>query len=443
MRVFRFGFLLVPLLAFSPLARADFQTDLKAPLALLDQNKFVPAVQSLQAMTARYPDEFLLYYLLGAAQLNLLDKEADNATNIKIAQESRASLLRAQKLAGTNTENRDLVTEPIKAAEDLLRALNAPLDVPAATDKDAEIAALKAKLAALEASKKTPAPAQAPAKIGVNAVKPVGNLQLPKLAPRAGYIIGRCIDMRGKPLAGVGVRVFGTTQKGGETTSFETKTDATGKYAVKLPAGNFHVGWAHYFTDAPSGPPYALPLHPLDGSNDDQNSTPGIVEDLVLKINGRISPKNDPDSDLSYYGGFITVEGGTLENGNFLDGYNYKFPAGSSVELTLTPSGKLADGSTGQILTLRRPIERGYLAEFRDVPLGAYSLTARLVSADGTIRLLRIAAAKFFSGTSPTARPVELADFGDKASIYFPSRGDSIPLLRYGGAAKAVLYVKP
>ena len=306
--------------------------------------------------------------------------------------------------------------------------------------QDAEIAALKARLRQLEAQKKAASKAAPAAKPAAN---PSGNPRLPRLKPRPGYIIGRCVDMRGKPLAGVGIRVFGTTQNQGQKTSFQTKTGANGQYAIKLPAGNYALGWAHYFTAAPEGPPYALPLHPLDGSKDDQDSKPGIVEDCVLKINGRISSKNDPGSDLSYYGGFITAEGGALENGNFLDGYTYKFPAGSSVELTLVPQGKLADGSTGKTLVLRRSIDRGYIAEYFDVPIGAYQVTARLLAADGSATPLKIAAAKFFSGTSPTARPVELADFGTQAKIYFPSRGDSIPLLTYGGAAKALLYVKP
>jgi hypothetical protein len=290
---------------------------------------------------------------------------------------------------------------------------------------------------ALAACWAAPLPAMA------QAAQPGANPKLPPLKPRPGYIIGRCVDMRGKPLAGVGIRVFGTTQKGGEKTSFETKTNAAGFYAVKLPAGNFHLGWAHYFTVAPAGPPYALPLHPLDGSNDDRSSARGIVEDCVLKINGRVSPRNDPKSDLSYYGGYITAEGGALENGNFLDGYTYKFPAGSSVELTLTPQGKLADGSIGQTIVRRRPVERGYIAEFRDVPIGAYAVTARLIEAGGAARPLRVAAAKPFSGTSPSYQTPASADFKDKARLYFPSRGDGIPLLRYGGAAKAPLYVQP
>ena len=312
-------------------------------------------------------------------------------------------------------------------------------------DKDAEIAALKARLHKLEVQKNATNASSKSSKMAKAAtpVKSVANPKLPPLKPRPGYIIGRCVDMRGKPLAGVGIRVFGTTQNQGQKTSYETKTNAHGQYAVKLPAGNFALGWAHYFTAAPEGPPYALPLYPIDGSKDDQDSKPGIVEVCVLKISGRISPKKDPSSDLSYYGGYITVEGGALENGNFIDGYNYKFPAGSAVELTLTPQGKLASGLTGQTLVLGRPTERGSIGTFLDVPIGAYRATARLIAADGTTTPLRIAAAKFFSGTSPTARPVELADFGAHTKVYFPSRGDSIPLLSYGGVARAPLYVKP
>lgn len=262
------------------------------------------------------------------------------------------------------------------------------------------------------------------------------------LKPRPGYFIGRALNESGKPLAGVGIRVFGTTMAGRKV-NFETKTNAGGIYSVKLPPGNYRLGWAHFFTPAFAGPPYALPLHPVDGSITDQSSARGIVENLVLKISGLISPRKDRANELSYYGGLITVEGGALEKGHFLTGYEYKFPAEAAVELTLTPGGKRADGSMGRVLTLRRPVERGYVAEFRDVPIGHYSVTARLVEKGGKVSPLRVAAARPMSGTSPVYQTPAFADFKAKATIYFPSRGDAIPLLTYGGAAKAPLYVQP
>jgi hypothetical protein len=262
------------------------------------------------------------------------------------------------------------------------------------------------------------------------------------MARRPGYVIGRAVNTQGKPLSGVRIRVFGTTTAG-EKTSFETKTGANGTYSVRLPRGNYHVGWAHYLVPAPAGPAYGLPLHPTDSDISDQDSGPGIVENFVLKTSGRISSLGDAASDLSYYGGYITVEGGTLENGDFLSGYTYRFPAGSAVELTLTPIGKLTDGSTGRTLVLRRPVDRGYIAEFFDVPIGQYEVKARLMLADGTVQALRVAAARPMSGTSPVYATPGAKDFGASGTIYFPSRGDSIPLLTYGGVAKAPIYVQP
>jgi len=404
-------------LALSFPARADFDADVQAPMELLTAEKYDEALAALEKLAPDYEDDYRLQYLIGLTWIGKVGAATTRDEGVDYLRRARRKFLLAKKLGGAQEMTE--VEKVLKVAEDALGKLKAPLDAPAKAQ-----------------------PAPVPVKPNAPAAPPTApNI---KLAPRPGTIIGRCVDMRGKPLAGgVGIRVFGTPKDGGEKTSFETKTDATGMYAVKLPAGNFRLGWAHYFTDAPAGPSYALPLHPLDGSNDDQDSAPGIVENCVLKINGRVSPKNDADSDLSYYGGNITVEGGPLENGNFLDGYNYKFPDGSSVEFTLAPQGKLADGSTGQTLVLRRPIARGYIGEFMDVPIGAYEVTARLIDADGKATPLRIAAAKPFTGTSPTYRGVEPADFGAKANIYFPSRGDSVPLLTYGGAAKAPLYVKP
>lgn len=266
----------------------------------------------------------------------------------------------------------------------------------------------------------------------------LANKQSVKRKP--GYIVGRCTNSAGKALRGVRVRVFGTTQAG-ENTNYETKTDASGFYSVRLPKGNFHVGWAHFDVAAPAGPSYSLPLHPLDGSNDDAKSTPGIVENFVLKISGRISPLKDAQSDLSYYGGSIHVSGGAIANAGFLDDAYYRFPEGSSLEMTLVPQGVLADGSTGKTLVRRKSVAAG--TTFLDIPIGRYKVTAKLIGADGASKPLRVAAARVGVGTSPIRFTPKPEDFGQSATIYFPSMGDSIPVLSLPCVSYADVSVQP
>ncbi len=270
---------------------------------------------------------------------------------------------------------------------------------------------------------------------------PVGKKIVEQSVPRKpGYIVGRCTDSAGKPLRSVRIRVFGTTEAG-ENTNYETKTDANGLYSVRLPNGNFHVGWALFDVAAPAGPAYSLPLHPLDGSNDDAESTPGIVENFVLKISGRISPLKDAQNELSYYGGSISVSGGAIANAGLFDDSYYRFPEGSSLELTLVPQGELADGSTGETLVRRKSVKEG--TSFLDIPIGRYEVTVNLIGADGASKPLRVAAARVGLGTSPIRFTPKPEDFGQSATIYFPSNGDSIPVLSLPGASYADVSVQP
>ncbi|MBW3636451.1 MAG: carboxypeptidase-like regulatory domain-containing protein [Armatimonadetes bacterium] len=265
----------------------------------------------------------------------------------------------------------------------------------------------------------------------------------PALAPlkrRPGFIVGRCVDGRGKPLRGVRIRVFGTTAAG-EKTNYQTTTGTNGQYSIQLPKGNFHVGWAHFDAPSPAGPPYALPLHPIDGNIDDAPSAQGIVENFVLKIAGRISPLNDAGSDLSYYGGSIQLSRGTLANGSMFTGYTYEFPEGASVELQLTPVGKLVDGSVGKTLTRRQSVRYG--ATFLDIPIGQYQVAATLIEADGTRKPLRVAVARVGVGTMPIRFTPKPEEFGASGTLYFPSTGDSTPLLKLPGVSQAEVYVQP
>lgn len=260
--------------------------------------------------------------------------------------------------------------------------------------------------------------------------------------PKPGYATGRCVTAQGKPLAGVRIRVFGVT-KAGESWNGTGTTDAAGIYSIRLPAGLYHVGWALYDTRL-AGKPYSLPLHPADGQKEgDGLSSVGIVKSFVLKLNGLIDSRKDPDNDLSYYGGSIVVQGGALKDGSFLTGYTYRFPENAALELTLTPTGPLLDGSEGKELLLKTKL-RISGGSFLDIPAGRYRATARLINEDGSATPIRLAAATFSQGGAGTFfHAPGPEDFKDSADIVFPSNGDSIPIMSLPGVQGAKLYAQP
>src|SRR5690606_15365507 len=98
------------------------------------------------------------------------------------------------------------------------------------------------------------------------------------------------------------------------------------------------------------------------------------VRNFTWKLEGR-----GPDNEYGYYGGLVKV---------FTDFGFYEDM--EDIELTLVPDGPLIDGSEGRTLVLRLEdhywVQRAYL---EDIPIGRYTITATLRSAEGT-RALRI-----------------------------------------------------
>jgi hypothetical protein len=219
-------------------------------------------------------------------------------------------------------------------------------------------------------------------------------IKLPKLEamkPRPNFVIGRVVDMAGKPLAGVKVRIFGTTEKG-DNTRFETETDAKGQFSQRVPAGFYGVEVDHYPTFNDKLVKFSN-LDPLDGVRGRRyDSTEGVVRDFVWKINGRRSNVRLTDSvkPENFHGGvFELYVTPNLENSTF--------PDGGVMEVTLKPIGNLVDGTKGQELTFQGKIDGNpqnpYLRFDRyvyDIPIGNYEISARIVLPSGEVRPLRV-----------------------------------------------------
>lgn len=170
-----------------------------------------------------------------------------------------------------------------------------------------------------------------------------------------GYATGKVTDTQGNPIAGVEVAIENTLT--GYHSSANGVTDSKGFYKIKVSnVGTFHA--SAYLTKEFNGKQYKLALHSEDN---DPFGNEGAVRNFQWKLSGQ-----KPVITEGYYGATIEIHN---EPGYYIDQEDIIF--------TLTPAGKLIDGSTGSILTLRsgqpQTPEYGYVV---DIPLGKYTVSA-------------------------------------------------------------------
>ena len=189
----------------------------------------------------------------------------------------------------------------------------------------------------------------------------------------------------GRPIAGATIRIAGATGAA-RGTSITAKTDRNGNYRVRVPLGHYGVdGFADIEYD---GQIYReLWLHRVNGGCERVMSDKGIVRDFVLRLNGlkRCITNDDPTNPGSYYGAYMMA-------------MTSAFPGDAVITFTLTPSGPLADGSTGKPITFTRTgaaLTRGggtlgETAYLYDIPLGRYRLSGEVKYANGTRRVLTL-----------------------------------------------------
>lgn len=205
----------------------------------------------------------------------------------------------------------------------------------------------------------------------------------PPVVKEPNVITGRVTTEQGQPIAGAQMRIVGYT--GGATLGqeFETvTTDAGGVYRLEVPTGLYEVlGQAPLEFD---GQTYAFVLEPADGSCEQQMSDAGITKDFTLRLTGLVPciPGADPDDYPSYHGAAIQL----------FDRTGGSHSSAAEVAYVLEPIGPLADGSSGETLTLTRtfaalqtsagPIESTWI--LHDIPLGRYRVTATATEPGGS-----------------------------------------------------------
>ncbi|MCY1045175.1 carboxypeptidase-like regulatory domain-containing protein [Corallococcus sp. bb12-1] len=201
--------------------------------------------------------------------------------------------------------------------------------------------------------------------------------------PEGGQMSGKVVDARGQPMSGVTV-VADNTMIYNSNALATTGSDGTYRIDVSKPAGTWHASATHKVQyNARS---YTFDLDPNDDAVFAGNE--GAVRNFTWKLSGKRA------DDTGNYGGFVAVYVDQL-----IDPADPEQAINSDdIELTLTPSGKLVDGSDGAPIT-KKLVRTPDGDAVQDVPVGRYTVTARYAQA----------------GKSPRPMQVRIRDTGDYA----------------------------
>ncbi len=170
-----------------------------------------------------------------------------------------------------------------------------------------------------------------------------------------GYVSGKVVDGIGNPIAGVKILADNVAYYDSQ---IQGTTAENGVYKIKLMEGAWKV-YANFKTTY-NGKTYSIQAYPDNSSILGED---GGIRNFTWKLQGV-----DPDNDMYYYGGRITIHMAT----NFYENQE-------NIELTFSPSGPLIDGSAGKIINVTAGdqywTEYGYINDF---PVGRYNVTASL-----------------------------------------------------------------
>lgn len=201
--------------------------------------------------------------------------------------------------------------------------------------------------------------------------------QFPTLQPKTGKVRGYVKNWSGKPLAGaeIGIRssYFAGSYSGGQG-----KTDVNGYYEIAPPKGMAHFYNAGYQIEWGDGVA-AVSLHPADGKLDSFVTTDGAVENFVMLPYGITSRENLQQSShlpSTFYGGAIFLNWYSAE-ANDNNAPPFAVREGSQLEITLTPEGKMLDGSAGQTIIIRKTLNISGAFRIHNIPLGRYRITIK------------------------------------------------------------------
>jgi hypothetical protein len=242
--------------------------------------------------------------------------------------------------------------------------------------------------------------------------------------PKAGYATGKIRHQSGDainvPGAKIVVSIAGVSDKSGEKVYYTPKINPDGSYEQKLVDGSYHFSdaWIQVPFD---GKQFRFELEPVGDDKADRDANQGIVQDFIWKVSGlRPGQEKDEANFTNWYGVSVNMQFQSYRND--IRKSVSKPPAGTKCVFTVTPVGKLVDGTDGKPLTFEREfdpllsgLKNGNLA---DIPLGIYTVKGEEVRADGSKKPLLIQQAypkfgdstevHFSPGTGSTAWPVNV-----------------------------------
>lgn len=173
--------------------------------------------------------------------------------------------------------------------------------------------------------------------------------------PQKNVVKGKATNSKGEPLKGVSILIDNTVFY---NTYLSGTTGDDGTYKIPLTNG----AWQAYakVNVNYNGKTYSLYLNP---DNADGFSQEGAVRNFEWKLTGR-----KPAPLTGNFGATIIVD--KAIRSTIYDSEN--------IEFTLTPTGKLIDGSDGAVLKLKHglPTTDNY-GKLADVPIGRYTVTAK------------------------------------------------------------------
>lgn len=164
-----------------------------------------------------------------------------------------------------------------------------------------------------------------------------------------------------------------------------------GEYAVKVGSGLYGAA-ARVETDF-DGQKWRFHLAATNGKglDDREEAGEGIVRDFVWKMSGA-RPGRDPNGTTesrmdAMFGGVVRID---MHSANEVQNRQQVTPTlrdghpGAEVIVTLTPKGKMIDGSGGRVISEKFVTDQSgtIYAVIREVPIGVYAVSAAL--ADGT-----------------------------------------------------------
>jgi hypothetical protein len=202
-------------------------------------------------------------------------------------------------------------------------------------------------------------------------------------AAGSGTVTGRATYANGTPLSGAMVTAIASEY----AIEIGAQTGQDGTYGIQLgePEANYRV--VAWLERDYNGRRYHVPLAPEGATDTSFFGRDGRTQNFVWQMTGKApwGAHLQPDNSRHYIGGSIDVyvydpnTDPTAQDA-------IQAPAGATIEITLTPSGPLIDGTQGETLeesvTLEEetgPLSLLSVGTIVDVPVGRYDVTARLV----------------------------------------------------------------